>query len=290
VSESWTLLRVLEWTASRFARAGIESARLDAQVLLAHILSCDRVGLYMNFDKPLAPEELDRYRALIKQRLAGRPVAYLVGEQEFWSLPFHVDETVLIPRRDTETVIEVVLDRVADRGAELRIADIATGSGAIAVTLARELGRARVVATDISERAAAMAARNAARNRVADRVDVRVGDLLAAVRDQAPFDVLVSNPPYVRSADLATLSAEVRCEPCAALDGGSDGLVFVRRLIAGAATHLRPRGLLVLEHGFDQAGDVARLLGDAGGFDHIELRRDLAGNPRVTSARTAGAE
>jgi release factor glutamine methyltransferase len=278
---------VLEWTTARFTQAGIESARLDAQVLLAHTLACDRVALYTHFDKPLAPEELEAYRALIKQRLAGRPVAYLVGEQEFWSLPFHVDASVLIPRRDTETVIEVVLDRIADRDADLVIADIATGSGAIAVTLARELGPARVVATDLSERAAAVAARNAARNRVADRVDVRVGDLLAALPDQARLDVLVSNPPYVRSADLAALSAEVRCEPRGALDGGGDGLVFMRRLIAGAPVHLRPGGLLVLEHGFDQGGDVADLLA-AGGFEAIELRRDLGGNARVTSARRAG--
>lgn len=285
MSESWTILKVLEWTTGRFAQAGIESARLDAQVLLSHTLACNRVNLYMNFDKPLAPEELTRFRSLIKQRLAGRPVAYLVGEQEFWSLSFAVDDSVLIPRRDTETVIEVILDQVPDRSAELRIADIATGSGAIALALAKELPRATVVATDLSGRAAELAARNAEKNGLGARVDVRVGDLYDALATDEPYDVVVSNPPYIRSAEIARLSAEVQCEPRMALDGGTDGLVFYRRLIAGAPRWLRPGGLLVLEHGFDQAGEVAGLIVRAGTFENCSMRCDLGKNPRVTFAR-----
>jgi release factor glutamine methyltransferase len=286
VSESWTTLKVLEWTTSRFQRAGIEPARLEAQVLLAHTLHCDRVRLYMNFDRPLHPDELTAYRQLIQRRLAGEPLAYLVGEQEFWSLGFRVTPDVLIPRRDTETVIEVVLDAVPDRAATLRIADVATGSGVLAVTLARELEQARVVATDLSEAAAAVARDNAARLGVADRVEVRVGDLLAPLAGEV-FDILVSNPPYVRAAEIAGLAREVRREPHLALDGGPDGLACLRRIISGAARHLAPGGLLALEHGFDQDADVRQLIDATGAFAPAQTRSDLGGNPRVTFARRA---
>ena len=381
-------MRVLEWTTERFARAGLDSPRLEAQILLAHALSCDRVQLYTRFDQPLAPEELSGYRGLIKQRLAGRPVAYLIGEQEFWSLPFHVDPAVLIPRRDTETVIEVVLDEidraavgdegdagdavqaaqagdagtdgaadvpdptdgdgelvyvmdewpgvepdpefasgdddghgdaggdpesgpaaVAGPGADsagsrgpigrarkssrmqaLRIVDLCTGSGAIAVTLASELPASSVIATDLSAPAAELARRNAGRNQVADRVAIRTGDLFAALGSppgpDRGFDIVVSNPPYIPSRDLAGLSPEVRSEPPMALDGGGDGLDLVRRIIDRAPAYLVPGGLLVLEHGHDQADAVAVLFERSGAYEPSSLRRDLGRNPRVTYART----
>lgn len=285
VAETWTLLRVLEWTTGRFQRAGIESARLEAQVLLAHVLSCDRVSLYTQFSKPMQQEELAAYRALISERLAGKPVAYLVGEQEFWSLPFYVDDSVLIPRRDTETVIEVILDLHEERAAELSIVDIATGSGAIAVTLAKELSRVQVVAIDVSHSALALCARNAERNGVSERVSALFSDLWEAVDDGEMFDVVVANPPYIPSADIADLTPEVRCEPRLALDGGPDGLALLQRLIAGAPGHLRAGGALVLEHGYDQADDVARLIADVGGFAAADMRCDMGGNPRVTWAR-----
>jgi release factor glutamine methyltransferase len=284
VAENWTTLKVLEWTTSRFQRAGIEPARLEAQVLLAHTLACDRVRLYTNFDRPLHPDELASYRQLIQRRLAGEPMAYLTGEQEFWSLPFRVTPDVLIPRRDTEIAIEVVLDAVPDRAAPLRIADVATGSGVLAVTLARELGQATVVATDLSEAAAAVARDNAARLGVAERVEVRVGDLLAPLAGEV-FDVLISNPPYVRSPEIEGLSREVRCEPRLALDGGADGLACLRRIVAGAAAHLAPGGLLALEHGFDQDADVRHVIDATGAFAPAQTRRDLGGNPRITYAR-----
>jgi release factor glutamine methyltransferase len=284
VAENWTTLKVLEWTTSRFQRAGIEPARLEAQVLLAHTLACDRVRLYTGFDRPLHPDELASYRELIRRRLAGEPIAYLTGEQEFWSLSFRVTPDVLIPRRDTEIAIEVVLDAVPDRAAALRIADVATGSGALAVTLARELGQATVVATDLSEAAARVARDNAARLGVAERIEVRLGDLLAPLAGEV-FDVLLSNPPYVRSPDIAGLAREVRCEPRMALDGGADGLACLRRIVAGAAAHLAPGGLLALEHGFDQDADVRQIIDATGAFAPAQTRRDLGGNPRITHAR-----
>jgi release factor glutamine methyltransferase len=281
----WTTLKVLDWTARRFADASLPSARLDAQVLLAHVLGCSRVQLYTGFDRPLQPEELAAYRELIKRRLAGDPIAYLVGEQEFWSLPFHVDAAVLVPRRDTETLIEVVLEALPDRAAARSVADVCTGSGCIAVTLARELRGARVLATDLSAPAAALARRNAERNGVADRLEVLEGDLLAPLEARLPVDVLVSNPPYVASAVIDDLAPEVRREPRLALDGGGDGLRLLSRLVAGAPGALAPGGLLALEHGYDQEEAVRALVQATGAFDEAATRRDLGGQPRVTFAR-----
>lgn len=277
----WTTLAVLDWTTQRFTEAGVTSARLEAQLLLAHVLQCSRVQLYTAFDKPLAEPELAGYRALIKRRLGGEPVAYLLGEQEFWGLPFHVDATVLVPRPDTETVIEVAKALRADPAAPCRVLDLCTGSGAIAISLAKELPGALVVATELSPEAAAIARRNAERNGVADRVEVRVGDLFAPVAGEQ-FDLIASNPPYIATAVIATLSAEVRREPVLALDGGPDGLAFYDRICAGAAAYLTGGGALVLEHGFDQADAVQARLA-AAGFERISLVRDLGKQPRVTS-------
>ncbi|HLU68606.1 MAG TPA: peptide chain release factor N(5)-glutamine methyltransferase [Kofleriaceae bacterium] len=282
--EVWTPLRLLDWTTRRFGDAGIDSPRLSAQVLLAHALGCDRVQLYTQFDKPLGPDELGRYRELVKRRLAGEPVAYLVGSQEFWSLPLAVDPRVLIPRRDTEAVVEVVLESVGDRAAPLSVADIATGAGPIALALARELPAARVTATDASAAALEVARLNAERLALADRVELREGDLLAALPDTARFDVIASNPPYVRRGEIEKLAAEVRREPRSALDGGEDGLDVIRRLVAGAGERLAAGGLLAIEHGFDQ-GEAVRGLMEGAGFTAVETRRDMAGQPRVTFGR-----
>lgn len=283
---SWTTLAVLDWTTQRFTEAGIEPARLEAQLLLAHVLQCSRMQLYTGFDKPLGEPELAGYRALIKRRLGGEPVAYLLGEHEFWALPFYVDASVLVPRPDTETVIEVARALREDRAAACRVLDLCTGSGAIAIALATELPAARVVATELSTDAAAIARRNAERNGVADRVEIRIGDLFAPVAGER-FDLIAANPPYIASAVIPTLAAEVRREPLLALDGGPDGLAFYDRICAAAAAHLAPGGALVLEHGFDQAGAVRDRLA-AAGFVRIALVHDLAKQPRVTSAALPG--
>ena len=279
----WTTIAVLDWTTQRFTDAGITSARLEAQLLLAHVLGCSRTQLYMGFDRPLAEPELAGYRGLIKRRLGGESVAYLVGEQEFWGLPFHVDPSVLVPRPDTETVIEVSRTLVTDRAAACRVLDLCTGSGAIAVSLAKELPSARVVATELSPEAVVIARRNVDRNGMADRVEIRAGDLFAPVAGET-FDLIVSNPPYIASGVIATLAAEVKGEPRLALDGGPDGLVFYDRICAAAPAHLVPGGALVLEHGFDQAEAVrARMV--AAGFTGVTLVHDLGKNPRVTHGR-----
>jgi release factor glutamine methyltransferase len=281
---TWTTAAVLDWTVKRFTGAGIGAARLEAQVLIARALGCTRVQLYTGFDRPLAEAELTAIRELIKRRLAGEPLAYLVGEQEFWSLPFTVDPSVLIPRHDTETVVSVVLDRISDRAAERDVLDLCTGAGPLAVALARELRGARVVAADVSSAAAVLTRLNASRNGVAERVDVVEGDLWAAVGDRA-FDVIVSNPPYIRTGELAGLDREVQREPRLALDGGADGLVFYRRIVDGLAAHLRPGGLVALEHGHDQDAAVRALLDATGAFEPAATERDLARLPRVTWTR-----
>jgi release factor glutamine methyltransferase len=277
---TWTTLSVLDWTTRRFTEAGIASARLEAQLLLAHVLGCSRVQLYTGFDKPLQDAELGGYRELIKRRLGGEPVAYLLGEHEFWGLPFHVDRSVLVPRPDTETVIEVARARRADRAAPCRVLDLCTGSGAIAVALARELPEARVIATELSPDAAAIARRNAERNDVSPRVEVRVGDLWQPLASER-FDLIVSNPPYIATNVIGTLSPEVRCEPRLALDGGTDGLAFYDRICASVRDHLLPGGALVVEHGFDQA-EAVRARFAACGLTDVTLVHDLGKNPRVT--------
>jgi release factor glutamine methyltransferase len=277
---TWTTLSVLEWTTKRFAEAGISSARLEAQVLLAHVLQCTRTQLYMGFDKPLGEAELAAYRDLIKRRLAGEPVAYLVGEHEFWGMPLYVDPSVLVPRPDTETVIEVARGLRVDRSAPCRVLDLCTGSGAIAIALAKELPAASVVATDVSEAAAAIARKNAARNGMGERIDVRTGDLWAPVGDDT-FDLIASNPPYIASAVIPTLDAEVRREPVLALDGGADGMAFYDRICGEARRHLVSGGALVVEHGFDQA-DAVRERFERAGLTKVTLVHDLAKHPRVT--------
>lgn len=286
---TWTTAAVLDWTTKRFTDAGIVGARLEAQVLLAHALGCTRMQLYTGFDRPLGEEELASARGLIKRRLGGEPLAYLVGDQEFWSRSFEVSPDVLIPRSDTETVVQAVLDRLgADKAQPRRGLDLCTGSGILAITLACELPGLTMLATDVSAAAAAVASRNVVRHQLAERVEVRVGDLWTPVGDAA-FDLIVSNPPYIRAAELAGLDREVQREPRLALDGGADGLGFYRRIVAGLATHLAPGGWIAVEHGDDQGPAVAALLDASGVTAPATTIADLARRPRVTlAARAAG--
>lgn len=276
----WTILRVLTWTEQRFLERGLGTPRLDAQVLLAHVLQKDRVFLYTHFDQPLAPPELAAYRALIQRRLAGEPVAYLVGEKEFRSLELKVDARVLIPRPDTETLVDVALALAGDDG---RVVDIGTGSGAIALALKHERPALDVLAVDRSADAAAVARQNAEKLGLA--IEVVEGDLLAPVADRGPFALIVSNPPYIPSADIAALAVEVRKEPLAALDGGRDGLDVVRRLIADAPSLLAPGGALALEIGAGQSTAVAALFAADGRYAAAEITKDLGGIERVVAAR-----
>lgn len=281
-SELWTTLRVLTWTAERFARAGLGAPRLDAEVLLADVLSTERIQLYAQHDKPLAPEELERYRQVVRRRLAREPVAYITGRREFWSLTLEVDRRVLIPRPETELLVELALKRAAALERP-RLLDVGTGSGALAIALARELQRATVWATEASAGALTVARRNVERHAAA--VTLLEGDLLAPLPAELTLDLIVSNPPYVASGDLLGLEPEVRdFEPRAALDGGPDGLEVVRRLVPQAAARLVPGGWLALEIGCRQAALVRRLL-EEHGFEEVRAHKDLAGLDRVVEGR-----
>ena len=272
------MLDVLRWTTARFERHGLASARLDAELLAAHAFGMSRIELYAHFDRPLAAAELATYRDLVSRRLAGEPVAYLLGHKEFWSLDLLVDPRVLIPRPDSETLVEEALDRLAGSGAGLRIADVGTGSGALALALAKERPEAQVFATDISPDALAVARANAERLRLA--VSFLQGDLNQPLGGR--FDLIVANLPYIPSADIDGLAADVLREPRLALDGGADGLALVRRLVAGAPDLLQPGGCLALEVGAGQASGVEELLREAG-LGGVRSRRDLAGIERVVS-------
>jgi release factor glutamine methyltransferase len=283
----WTVLDVIKWTTGRFTARGLSSPRLDAELLAAHAFGMARVQLYTHFDRPLAAEELAALRELVRRRQAGEPVAYLTGKKEFWSLDLRVDSRVLVPRPDTETLVEVALD-LLPKAEPRRVADIGTGSGAVALALKRERPEADVVAVDRSPDALAVARANALRLGLAVRFVE--GDLLAPLAGEAPFDLLTANLPYIPTADLTDLAPEVRSEPRLALDGGADGLDLIRRLLAegaGARASLVPGGAVALEIGVGQAGAVAGLLRAAGLVDPV-IRCDLAGLDRVVVARAPG--
>lgn len=290
--------------------AQVPSYTLAAELLLLHVLGRDRTWLYSHPEEEIVAPVAERYSALIRRRAAGEPTQYLTGKQEFWGLEFEVTPDVLIPRPETEHVVEVALDRLAVRelragrrqktdGAGLRIADIGTGSGCIAIALAKELPAATFVATDISAAALAVARRNASRHSVSELVnfaecsllDGLAGSPLAtrlprASKGHSPlrFDVIVSNPPYIGRREAATLMREVReHEPEIALYGGEEGYELYADLIAQAATCLKPGGILVLELGHNSSPAVQPLL-DASTWTNVAVTNDLAGIPRVLSA------
>lgn len=279
---------MLGWTQGRFGERGIPTPRLDAELLLAHLLGRDRIGLYTHFDQPLEASELTAYRDLIKRRIAGEPVAYLVGKKEFRSLELAVDARVLVPRPDTECVVELALERIdAGGGTSPRVVDVGTGSGAIALAIKAERPASEVCAIDRSVDAAEVARGNATRLGLA--VEVLVGDLLAPIAARAPLHLVVSNPPYIPSGELQFLPSEVRREPRLALDGGPDGLALIRRLIDETLPLLSSGGALVLEVGAGQAADVVGLFAAAGYVD-VVTRKDLAGIERAVSGQREKAK
>jgi release factor glutamine methyltransferase len=283
VSETWTPLRLLGWTQDFFAKAGVDAPRLTAELLLAEALRCDRVRLYLDFDKPLGPEELARYRELVRRRAAGEPTAYVLGRREFYGRTFRCDPRALVPRPETELLVEAALAALTalpEGGAAL---DLCTGTGCVGITLALERPSAKVALVDLSPDALALARENAAALAAAN-VELLQGDLYAPLAADARFDVVVANPPYVPTGELAGLAREVRREPSLALDGGADGLAVARRLVAGAPRRLRPGGTLLVEM-HETHGEALVRLCRVAGLAGAEVRRDLAGLPRYVVAR-----
>jgi release factor glutamine methyltransferase len=277
--KQWTIGTILTWTKQYFGDKGVDNPRLDAEVLLSHILGKDRLYLYVNFDQPLQPDELAAYREAVKKRAQRVPVAYITGTKEFMGLRFSVSPAVLIPRPDTEILVEAALTRLAD-AANPYILDIGTGSGAIIISLLHKLPSARGVAVEISAQALAVAAKNAAGLGVAERLALRQGDLFAGAAGEF-FDAIVSNPPYIPDQEVAKLAPEVRCEPSSALAGGADGLDFYRRIVANAARFLKPGGFVALEVGAGQAAAVAALADQQSGLKPAAVVNDYSGIERV---------
>ncbi len=281
-AQTWTIRDVLDWATKDFEGRGIESARLDAELLVAEALGIERIGLYLDLNRPLLEGERDAIRPLIARRREREPVAYILGRRDFYGRRFSVTQDVLIPRPDTETLVECALGRIADEGV-VRVLDVGTGSGAIAITLAAERPNTEVTATDISEGALRVAEDNAMRLGVADRIRFERADLMG---DNGPYDVIVSNPPYIKTGDLDDLEPEVRIhEPTAALEGGVDGLDVVRALLARAATATEEGADLVIEVGAGQASDVEALARDSSAWSHEATHVDLNRVERVVHLR-----
>lgn len=281
------------WTAEYLEAKGVDRARLEGEHLLAHALDLKRLDLYLQYDRPLTPEELDHFRPLVKRRARREPLQYIVGSQPFRALDLLVDGRVLIPRPETEVLVEEVLTWARGRvpeGGELEALDLGTGSGAIALSLALEGPFRRVVATDRSTVALEVAALNRAAAELDERVDLREGVDFEPLRDDERFDVVVSNPPYVAERERGGLEPEVlEWEPEGALFAGPDGLDVIRRIVAGAPARLRDGGLLALEIGAGQAGAVEGLLEGTEGWNSVTVRADLTGRERVVLAeRSAG--
>src|SRR5262245_12093243 len=286
--QTWTLGALLEWTAKHLAQKGAEFPRLDAEVLLAHVAGCKRIDLYgARFAEEATPELRQRYRDLIRRRIEGCPVAYLVGKKEFFGLEFRVGPAVLIPRPDSEHLVTEAL-AVAENMGSPHILDVGTGSGNLAVALARHLAAAGITATDKSSEALAVARGNAERHGVANRISFIEGDVFGSFAQGQRFDIIVSNPPYIPTGEIKDLPAGVRdFEPHAALDGGPDGFLIFQLLVDGARDRLTEGGYFLVEIGAPQETAARARIERCGDFELAPTIKDYSGHPRVLRARRA---
>ncbi len=286
--EPWTILKILEWTRDHFAKKGVQMPRLDAEVLLAHALGLERVMLYAKFDQPVFEEERTAIRELVARRSRFEPVAYLTGQREFWSMDFEVTPEVLIPRPETETLVELGLEALKAHKAPT-IIDVGTGSGCIALALAQTCKDARVFALERAPGALEVAKRNCKKHGLQDRVHLIESDLLRELpTDAVPADLIVANLPYIEDHELEALPADVRdYEPVEALAGGRDGLTLIRTLIQEAEPSLGPGGTILLEASPHQLESVCALLTSAG-FAFAQTKRDDDGTARAALAQKQG--
>lgn len=290
--EQWTIKRLLEWTTDYFKKSGSDSPRLDAEILLAHALNCKRIDLYVDFAKEPTEAERTRFRESVKRRAAGEPVAYLVGHKEFYSLSFEVTRDTLIPRPETEHLVVETLDLLAKLGkqGELHVCDVGTGSGAIAVAVAKNAPKCRVSAVDISQAALEVAVRNAKKHDVADRITFVESDLLAEFPETPLFDLVVSNPPYVSESEYEQLPADIKnYEPKLALVAAEDGTAIIRQLSEQACTRLREGGHFLVELSPMIAVRVAEMLRKQGWRD-VRILKDAAGLDRIVAAKAKIAD
>jgi release factor glutamine methyltransferase len=285
-AEEWTVRRVLEWTISHLKKHGSDSARLDAEVLLAHARGCSRIQLYTAYDEILPEAARKTMRDLVKRRANAEPVAYLVGMKEFYSLPFEVTRDVLIPRPDTELLVMETLQLIKEMP-NPTVLELGVGSGCISTAIAVNHKTVRIVGIEIYQPTLDVALRNTKRHHVDPRVVLRLGDLFSPLKPGEQFDVLVSNPPYIPSAEIETLAPSVRQhEPHRALDGGADGLDIIRQIAREGLAFVRPGGAILIEFSPEQAGTIQALFSQAGsGWEDVAIVSDLGQQPRVLRAR-----
>ncbi|MCP4371432.1 MAG: peptide chain release factor N(5)-glutamine methyltransferase [Deltaproteobacteria bacterium] len=285
----WTILKILEWTTSYFKSRSIESPRPSAEILLAHILEINRIDLYLQYDQPLNRNELKKFKVLIKRRAEREPVAYITGLKEFWSLELAVTKDVLIPRPETECLVEASLLLLSGASAgnskikPMQILDLGTGSGAIALALAKEQPIHFYFASDCSINTIKVAKNNAKKNNLDGKVSFFIGDWLSPLNDKKiSFDLIISNPPYIRTGDIAGLQPEIcEHEPHAAIDGKEDGLNSLKHIICSAHNLLKQYGNLVLEIGHDQKEAVSRIIENCGQYENISFSKDYSRYDRV---------
>ncbi|MFP4589191.1 MAG: peptide chain release factor N(5)-glutamine methyltransferase [Candidatus Acetothermia bacterium] len=281
MSKDWTVKTVLEWTREYFRDAGINKARLEAEILLAHSLDVDRLDLYLEPDRPLTQEELDQFKPLIKQRREGTPIEYVIGKVNFMGLTLKIDKRGLIPRPETEELVEQVLSAHRPQK-DLKVLDLGTGSGAIAIALAKFLVNPSITAVDIDPDTLSLAKDNAQLNSAADRITFLQSDWFAGV--EGSFDLIVTNPPYVSARELEDLDPKIKDhEPLQALDGGRDGLESIDRIVRNSHKFVNESGYLYIEIGANQGRDVKRILRECD-YSKVQLREDLAGRDRIVTA------
>jgi release factor glutamine methyltransferase len=287
--EIWTILKLLRWATTHFKTLHVDHPRSDAEILLSHALGLARVDLYVQYDRPLEPKELAAFKVLVKRRMQREPVAYIVGEKGFWKLDLEVTRDVLIPRPETELVVEAALSVIPSETSQssLGVLDMGTGSGAIVLALAQERPGHRFYGIDCSYGAVCVAQKNARKHGLGHSVAFFQGQWFDALQNQGSrFDVIVTNPPYIRQDDLRTLAPEIfQFEPLQALTGGHDGLDAFRVIVGKAASYLNVGGWLIMEIGYDQGSVVQRLIAATASFDHVSVTKDHSGLDRVIRAR-----
>lgn len=286
--EQWTIQKLLDWMVKHFTEKKIDSPRLTAELLLSSVLSMQRIELYMHFDREVDKPRLDILRELVKRCVRHEPVQYLIGRTEFYSLSLKVAPACLIPRPETELLVERAVEFLRGRTGTQYVCDLCTGCGCIAVAIAKNFADAKIIATDISDTALSIAAENISNQKLTDKIELLQGNLFEPVISQLDvkgFDLIVCNPPYVSHAEFEKLDAKVKNhEPKLALDGGADGLDIYRRIAAEIGNHLKNGGLLLLEIGYLQGGQVKTLLEETKIFSSIKIKKDLTANDRIVSA------
>lgn len=287
--DKWTIQKLLNWITEDFASKGIDSARLSAELLLSYILEMKRIELYTQFDRVVAKGQLDRLHDLVKRTEQGEPIAYLTGKTEFYSLELDITPDCLIPRPETELLVERAIEFLRSRGGKQLVCDLCTGCGCIAVAIARNYPDVHIIATDIPDGVLKTAAKNIEKHGLKDQITLLCGDLFDPIVPQlsvSKFDLIVCNPPYVSAAEFEGLEKSVKdYEPKSALFGGADGLDVYRRICEKADTFLKPDGALIMEIGYRQGQAVREMFEQSGCFSEITVERDLHDNDRIAMAK-----